>query len=111
MVVTLPFVLLLLDFSPLQRWQPSQTIQSEPRTGRWRKFNLWRLIMEKIPFFALAAATSAVTYLVQKDSGALRKLTGTFSLAARLDNALIAYFRYLGELVAPIKLAAFYPHP
>jgi len=67
------------------------------------------LILEKIPFFALAVAASAVTFLVQKDSGALRKLTGVSSLVARIDNAVIGYCRYLGKFFYPLKLAAFYP--
>jgi tetratricopeptide (TPR) repeat protein len=104
MVVTLPFVLLLLDYWPLAR------VQASPDVGRGIR-NLWSLTLEKIPFFALAIATSTITFLVQKDSGAMRKLGGLYSLGARVDNAVIGYCRYLGKLFYPLNLAPFYPYP
>jgi len=111
MVVTLPFVLLLLDYWPLDRVQPCRRIGTPSPALEQPKPNLWSLVLEKIPFFTLAAAASIVTFLIQKDSGAMRRLGGTFSLAARVDNTVVAYCRYLGKFFYPIKLAAFYPHP
>ena len=99
MVVTLPFVLLLLDYWPL---------------ARWSRQNLWGLVVEKAPFFLLSAIVSVVTYVVQKNGGMLKELARVsvpLSGAARLENALVAYGRYLGKLIWPVDLCAFYPHP
>jgi protein O-mannosyl-transferase len=90
MVVTLPFVLLLLDFWPLQRLKLS-TIQ--------------RLIIEKIPFFALSITTCIVTYRVQKTGGAV---SGD-PLSFRIENALWAYERYIAKIFWPSDLAIVYP--
>jgi tetratricopeptide (TPR) repeat protein len=95
MVVTLPAVLLLLDWWPL---------------GRWSRPNLKRLLVEKIPFFALSAGAAAVTFLAQKGAGAVAPLWG-FTLGQRLANALVSYVRYLRKTFWPSDLAAFYPHP
>jgi tetratricopeptide (TPR) repeat protein len=92
MVVTLPFVLLLLDFWPLQRFNPS---------------TLKQLLLEKIPFFALAFAGSVVTYLVQKTGGAV---SGD-PLSFRVLNALWAYERYIAKIFWPSGLAIVYPFP
>lgn len=95
MLVTLPFVLLLLDGWPLHRW---------PATPAWR------LVVEKLPFFLLAATSSVVTFLVQREGGAVSPLAG-LPVGARLGNAVIAYWRYLGALVWPADLSVMYPHP
>lgn len=95
MLVTWPFVMLLLDYWPLERFRP----------GRIRL-----LVMEKIPFFGLAAAASIVTFLVQKSAGA--EAAGEYlSFDMRAGNALISYCRYLEKLFWPTNLAVFYPHP
>jgi len=99
MVVTLPFVLLLLDYWPL---------------ARWSRHNLRGLVMEKAPFFLLSSIFCVVTYVVQKSFGMLKELASVstpLSFSARLDNALVAYARYLGKLFWPVNLCAFYPHP
>ena len=93
MLVTLPFVLLLLDYWPLQRCKPS---------------TFWRLILEKWPFFLLSLLSCLVTVLVQER--AIQPLT-TLSFGARVGNALVAYVRYLGKTLWPVDLAAPYPHP
>jgi tetratricopeptide (TPR) repeat protein len=95
MLVTLPFVLLLLDYWPLERFKP----------GRARQ-----LVMEKIPFFALAAVMCVVTFVVQKHGGAVATVEN-LPLGARSGNALISCCRYLGKMFWPTDLAAFYPHP
>ncbi len=102
MLVTWPFVLLLLDYWPLRRFELS-TRNSQLSTLR-------RLVLEKIPFLALAAATSVVTLVMQKHAGALAS-SESLPLGARSGNALIAYCRYLGKLFCPTELAVFYPHP
>ncbi|MGO8742069.1 MAG: tetratricopeptide repeat protein [Limisphaerales bacterium] len=95
MLVTVPCVLLLLDFWPLERFKPNCA---------------WRLVREKIPFFALAALASVVTFMVQKHGGAVASVEN-LPLGARSGNALISYCRYLGKLFWPTDLAVFYPHP
>ena len=93
MLVTLPVVLLLLDYWPLQR--------AEPR-------KLSGLVMEKLPMLALSAASCVVTLLAQ--TGAIQS-TGSFSLPLRLVPALVACKVYLVQMVYPAGLAVFYPFP
>ena len=100
MLVTWPFVMLLLDYWPLQR----------VTGGNWQVAGFSRLVREKIPFFALAAAASVVTFVVQKHGGAVMTVEN-FPLGARVGNALISYCRYLGKMFWPTDLAVFYPHP
>ena len=95
MLVTWPFVMLLLDYWPLERFQP----------GRMR-----HLLREKIPFFVLAAVASAVTFVVQQQEGAV-KTVQKLPLGARYSNALLSYCRYLEKLFWPADLAVLYPHP
>jgi protein O-mannosyl-transferase len=120
MVVTLPFVLLLLDYWPLQRLQvralrssrfkvqssgfevPAPAPPAQPST-------LWSLVREKMPFFALALAASVVTYLVQQAGGAVSSLEA-FPFRSRLANALIVYVRYLSQGLWPAELAVPYPY-
>jgi tetratricopeptide (TPR) repeat protein len=68
------------------------------------------LVREKIPFFVLAAAASAVTFAVQKQSGAMMAAEN-LPPGARVGNALISCCRYLGKMIWPTDLAVFYPHP
>jgi len=95
MLVTLPFVLLLLDYWPLRRCGVG---------------NLRRLMLEKIPFFVLAGAVSIVTFLAQRNSGAVANVV-SLPLGLRVENAVMAYGGYLGKLFWPARLAVFYPHP
>jgi Flp pilus assembly protein TadD len=95
MLVTWPFVLLLLDYYPL---------------GRFKRSKAWRLVREKIPFLILTVMASVVTFVVQKHSGAMVPAE-SLSFGARGANALISYCRYLGKLFWPTKLAVFYPLP
>src|ERR1019366_8508543 len=102
MLVTWPFVLLLLDYWPLRRFEFSTPNSQLSITVR--------LVAEKIPFFALAVAASVVTFLVQKHGGAVA--AGEWlPLGARSGNALISYCRYLGMLFWPTDLLVLYPHP
>jgi protein O-mannosyl-transferase len=103
MLVTLPFVLLLLDYWPLDRCE-LKTQNSKLKTI------LLLLVREKIPFFVLSAATSVVTMLVQSQGGAVRSM-GAFPFSQRLGNAAVACFCYLGQTFWPVNLAVFYPMP
>jgi Flp pilus assembly protein TadD len=116
MLVTLPFVLLLLDYWPLGRFQVGQLDTTlgaptqAPLSSRSVSSQTLRLIWEKAPFFALAAASSVVTFLAQKSGEAIGSFD-LFPLKIRLANALVSYIRYIGKMIWPQKLAVFYPHP
>ncbi len=115
MLVTLPFVLLLLDFWPLHRLSLPAGIKSGSKPGTTP--NAWtetfraarRLTIEKIPFFALSLASSVVTYLVQKAGGAM-VMADRLSLGPRLINALVAYLDYVWKIIWPANLAVLYPY-
>ena len=93
MLVTLPFVMLLLDFWPLQRSPP-----------------FWRLVFEKWPFFVLVAVSCIITFLAQHHGGMVVSLE-EIPLPYRLDNVPLAYTRYLVKMLWPVHLAIFYPLP
>lgn len=100
MLVTLPCALLLLDVWPLHR----AVIGESPR-------RVWgRLLYEKIPLFALAAASSVVTYLVQRGSGAVESLNRV-PVSVRIANAILAYWTYLEKLFVPRGLGILYVYP
>ena len=115
MLVTEPFVLLLLDYWPLNRWSPGaqraigqRKAKPAPKSATGR--GALHLVWEKMPLFALAATSCAITLLVQKGGGAVAS-TDIFPFGVRLSNALVAYVTYLFKMVWPINLAVFYPHP
>jgi tetratricopeptide (TPR) repeat protein len=101
MLVTLPFILVLLDYWPLERFSASITKQSKLKI-------LYQLIIEKIPFFALAAASSVVTFFAQRAGGSVVDIK-MLALGDRVGNAFLSYFRYIGKMVWPKNMAAFYP--
>jgi tetratricopeptide (TPR) repeat protein len=100
MVVTLPVLLLLWDYWPLQR-VPS---------GRQTPPTFFRLVAEKIPLLAMAAASSWITLRAQRSGGALSN-TELLPLGQRIENAIYSYVAYVGKGVWPARLAVFYPHP
>ncbi len=122
MLVTLPFVLLLLDYWPLRRNAECRVQSAEwgeaPAPVDPFKFKIKNLklkiflplLREKLPFFLLAAAGSAVALVAQRSSGAVARLS-RLPLLPRMENALVAYGRYLRKLFWPADLAVFYPHP
>ncbi len=105
MLVTAPFVLLLLDWWPFLR-HAEHHLPSE--VSDFKK-PLRDLLLEKVPFFALAFAASIITYRVQKAAGAVWPVH-TAGFPARMENALVSYARYLGKTVWPVKLAILYPY-
>ncbi|PYJ66051.1 MAG: hypothetical protein DME78_06280 [Verrucomicrobia bacterium] len=92
MLVTLPFVLLLLDYWPLDRIR-----------GQLR-----RRMLEKIPLIALSAISSIATFVAQK--GAVG-WTEQLPILERIDNAVVSYVLYIWQMLWPLRLAVFYPHP
>jgi protein O-mannosyl-transferase len=141
MLVTLPFVLLLLDYWPLQRFRQKRSAQ-EIQTDSHRPVSVdkqkvhtkkkpaekgvanskkpatsedrWALISpvfwEKIPFFALAALSSIITYVTQQKGGAVVSIEA-FALSDRIANAFVSYVIYIRKMIWPNDLAVFYPHP
>jgi tetratricopeptide (TPR) repeat protein len=110
MIVTLPCVLLLLDFWPLGRVANLKFEISNPSNFKSQTSTLAQLIVEKVPFFILTAISCAVTFLAQKNAGAMRSL-GDFPMTLRMENSLVSYVVYLRRLFWPNDLAIFYPHP
>jgi len=112
MLVTLPFVLLLMDYWPLRRFKLGQEKGNGdiPEKYTDKGPDILRLVREKIPLFLLATGAGIVTFIVQKSGGALQSME-TISLSARLTNAMVSYLEYLEKTVWPKGLAVFYPHP
>jgi protein O-mannosyl-transferase len=118
MLVTFPFVLLLLDYWPLARLEQA-TAEPRPENTRdqavggaatspraWRV--AMRLVVEKLPLMALAGVFSVVTFIVQRRSGAM-SLMERIPLGARVENALTSYLAYIGKAIWPVNLAVLYP--
>jgi tetratricopeptide (TPR) repeat protein len=99
MLVTLPFVLLLLDWWPLKRFEFS-TFNSQRRT-------ILQLALEKLPFFLLSAASCVATISAQQS--AVRSIV-SLPLTDRLGNASVSYVIYLAQMFWPENLAVFYPY-
>ncbi len=111
MLVTLPLLMLLLDFWPLRRLQSAnhgaQPAKPPPQNSTSPTL---RLVLEKLPFFALAAVSSVLTVWAQKSAGTLSSLEA-LSLEFRVGNALVSCVRYLSKTIWPTRLAVFYPPP
>jgi len=107
-LVTLPFVLLLLDVWPLGRAPGFPTLATAaPATAT----TAWpRLLREKLPLLALTLASSAVTFVVQRNGGAVASMDA-LPLPLRLSDAAVSYVKYLGKTIWPTRLAILYPHP
>jgi hypothetical protein len=115
MLVSLPFVLLLLDYWPLGRFQfewprvlSRFILPARDSASAVALTPFARLLWEKIPFFALALVVSFVTYKVQTKS--VDEIL-VLPLSSRVENAVVAWVQYLGQTFWPRGLAVFYPHP
>jgi len=135
-IITLPFVLLLWDYWPLERiafrqkaavplgapglagFETRVTPSARaPRSGKPPDLGhpmattgmLW-LLLEKLPLLALSAASAFITVKAQAAGGTMGGAVNSFSFASRLGNAVVAYVRYLGDAIWPTHLAFFYPH-
>jgi tetratricopeptide (TPR) repeat protein len=108
MLITLPFVMLLLDWWPLGRTSgvPLRACLAEAEgEGGWRP-----LLREKLPLFGLAGVFAGIAFVAQKRGGAVAGLQ-SFPLAGRVANALHSYVAYIGQMFWPVGLVAFYPYP
>ena len=116
MLVTLPFVLLLMDYWPLGRFQLGPFKIDNGSEGQQLLVSnkvppqAHRLVLEKLPFFVLAAATSLITFLSQQSWSATASVE-VLPARMRIANAMVAYIRYMGKMIWPQDLAVFYPHP
>ncbi|MCJ7772589.1 MAG: tetratricopeptide repeat protein, partial [Desulfobacterales bacterium] len=107
MVVTLPFVLLLLDYWPLKRF----TIEGKRDPPKIRDHHIhFRLLFEKIPFLLMAIVSSVLTYIAQSRGGAVTSFD-TLPFINRVSNAIHSYVHYIYKMIFPSKMAIFYPHP
>jgi protein O-mannosyl-transferase len=110
-LVTLPFVLLLLDYWPLQRF----SLSGRDRSGAShdhedRRKLLIRLLVEKAPLILISLLSAWITFHAARAGGAVKAIT-VFPLVGRIENAIISYAMYLQKMVWPTDLAIFYPYP
>ena len=116
MLVTLPFVLLLLDYWPLGRFQRQRqkgrkvSPASRSIVVRYQKAPPSRLIAEKVPLFILVTAAGVITFIVQQSAGAMKEAEN-FSLSLRVSNALVSYLGYIIKMLCPARLTVLYPFP
>jgi len=114
-VITLPFVLLLLDYWPLGRFENEQCIKNTEEPSRelpnsfFQRRAFYPLILEKVPFFALSVLSGIVTFFSQQ-SGETVVGMQHLPIISRIGNAVISYGKYMGKMIWPSRLAVFYPH-
>ena len=104
MMVTLPFILMLLDYWPLKRWQKAI---STPAESRYKLVG--KLVWEKAPFFLLTIVSSSLTFWVQTKEGAVASIERLF-FTERFSNAIVSYVAYLEKTLWPFNLVIFYPY-
>ncbi|MGA2787913.1 MAG: tetratricopeptide repeat protein [Verrucomicrobiota bacterium] len=109
MLVTWPFLMLLLDYWPLRRFEPTTSKARESQADT-RLPTVWTLVREKMPFLFLSLASSIITVIAQANGRAVLSLK-QLPFDERLGNALISYARYLGKMFWPVNLVMPYPFP
>ena len=112
MLVTLPFVLLLLDYWPLRRLKFRQERGSNEVLEKniFKKLKVLLLVFEKVPLFLLTIGLSIITFISQKSFGAMH-YAESLTFSTRVTNAMVSYLDYLGKMVWPSGLSILYPHP
>jgi tetratricopeptide (TPR) repeat protein len=108
-VVTLPLVLLLLDYWPLERIGEQRTEDRRREEERQRASLKW-LIIEKIPLLAMSAFLCVMTFVSQESGGAVLT-TKNIPLDQRIANVFLSYITYIGKMIWPSGLAVYHPHP
>lgn len=114
MLVTLPIILILIDYWPLGRTALQPSVARQENKG----FDLWTgviasyffAIRDKFPLFVLATASCVITYLAQAAGGAVQSFD-IRPVGVRIANAIVSYMAYLSKTFYPVRLAAYYPHP
>ncbi|MCJ7774059.1 MAG: tetratricopeptide repeat protein, partial [Desulfobacterales bacterium] len=114
-LISLPFVLLLLDYWPLGRMRFGKSINAYPKSGSIVRSNyqwsiVFRMVLEKTPFFILSAGTVCLSTLSVYHLGSIVS-TDTVPMSLRVANALCSYMSYMGKIIWPHNLAVFYPYP
>ena len=116
MLVTLPFVLLLLDYWPLNRFQPQAmtgSVVNQPlgfRSFGDGKSPILKAVMEKTPLFVISLFSCVITVMAQQEAGAISTLE-IVPFKLRIANGLVSFVAYMGKMIWPQDLAVFYPHP
>ena len=105
MLVTLPFVLLLLDYWPLGRLGSGGVLTNLARPAAALK-----LVWEKGPFFIIIVIAGVAAFLTQQEAGAVKSLA-SIPLEVRITNVLVSYVSYIGKMFWPARLSFLYPHP
>ncbi len=100
MAVSIPLILLILDYWPLERYPERPFLHTRKA-----------LVLEKIPLFVLSAVASLITMAAQRPNSALFQLPGHLPLQYRLGNAVVSYATYIEKMLWPSSLAVLYPHP
>jgi tetratricopeptide (TPR) repeat protein len=117
MLVTLPFVLLLLDYWPLGRLQLGDLGKNlEPQSHRETQSGsqgslVFRLVLEKVPFFVFSMGSIYMSLWSVQSPGSVATNTVMMSMSLRFTNALVSYVSYIGKMIWPRNLAVFYPPP
>lgn len=113
MLVTLPFVLLLLDYWPLNRL----VLRKPPDSPKMSKtgiinyqLSIINAFAEKLPFLVLTAISSIITFIVQQKGGSVPSFA-SLGWKSRLTNAVVSYLAYIAKMIYPARLAVLYPHP
>ena len=107
-VITLPFLLLLWDYWPLRRMFPQSQADDNRGAALFPARSFVQLVEEKLPLFAISAISAVITVKAQQAGSSVQSLR-KFPFPLRLENAIVAYARYLGKAVWPSPLSAFYP--
>ena len=112
MLITLPFILLMMDYWPLRRLKFKQGQGSVEIIEKHedKKAGFMRLVGEKIPLFLLTVGASIVTFINEKSGGTM-KLMEDLSFSTRFNNAMVSYLEYLEKTLWPKGLSVFYHHP
>jgi protein O-mannosyl-transferase len=107
MAITLPFVLMLLDYWPVRRLGSTEPADISGSLVTKKRSITW-LVIEKLPLFAMSAASAVITIQGQRAGGAV---TVKYPVLAHLQNAIVSYVLYIGKAIWPARLAALYPYP
>ena len=107
MLVTVPFLLILLDYWPLKRFRPDHIFTVHGKAER-RRF--LQLVFEKLPLIVVAVTASAVTFAAHQKAGGIYTLEA-LPVDVRMTNICVSYLKYVGKFFYPVHLAVFYPHP